>query len=54
MVVVAPVWPNLVAQPQIMGGRIVQVPLQRLKSIDQWQAVARQIRAMPRIDDRTR
>ena len=28
VVVVAPVWPNLVAQPQIMGGRIVQVPLQ--------------------------
>ena len=28
VVVVAPVWPNLVAQPQIMGGRMVQVPLQ--------------------------
>ena len=28
VVVVAPVWPNLVAQPQIMGGRTVQVPLQ--------------------------
>ena len=28
VVVVAPVWPNLVAQPQIMGGRVVQVPLQ--------------------------
>ncbi len=28
VVVVSPVWPNLVAQPQIMGGRIVQVPLQ--------------------------
>lgn len=28
---------------------IVQVPLQRLKSIDQWQAVAEQIRAMPEV-----
>ena len=28
---------------------IVQVPLQRLKSIDQWQAVAQQIRAMPEV-----
>ena len=28
---------------------IVQVPLQRLKSIDQWQAVAVQIRAMPEV-----
>lgn len=28
VVVVAPVWPNLVAQPQIMGARVVQVPLQ--------------------------
>ena len=28
VVVVSPVWPNLVAQPQIMGARIVQVPLQ--------------------------
>jgi lipoprotein-releasing system permease protein len=28
-------------------GAIVQPPLQRLKSIDQWQAVAAQIRAMP-------
>jgi lipoprotein-releasing system permease protein len=30
-----------------LPGAIVQAPLQRLKSIDQWQAVARQIRAMP-------
>jgi len=28
-------------------GAIVQPPLQRLKSIDQWQAVAEQVRAMP-------
>ena len=28
---------------------IVQVPLRRLKSIDQWQAVAQQIRAMPEV-----
>jgi lipoprotein-releasing system permease protein len=28
---------------------IVQAPLQRLKSIDQWQAVAEQIRAMPEV-----
>lgn len=30
-------------------GAIVQPPLQRLKSIDQWQAVAAQIRAMPEV-----
>ncbi|MBK7768399.1 MAG: ABC transporter permease [Sulfuritalea sp.] len=30
-------------------GAIVQPPLQRLKSIDQWQAVAEQIRAMPEV-----
>jgi lipoprotein-releasing system permease protein len=30
-----------------LEGAIVQPPLQRLKSIDQWQAVATQIRAMP-------
>ncbi len=30
-------------------GAIVQPPLQRLKSIDQWQAVATQIRAMPQV-----
>ena len=28
---------------------IVQAPLQRLKSIDQWQAIATQIRAMPQV-----
>jgi lipoprotein-releasing system permease protein len=30
-------------------GAIVQPPLQRLKSIDQWQAVAEQVRAMPEV-----
>jgi lipoprotein-releasing system permease protein len=30
-------------------GAIVQMPLQRLKSIDQWQAVATQIQAMPAV-----
>ena len=30
-------------------GAIIQPPLQRLKSIDQWQAVATQIRAMPEV-----
>ena len=30
-------------------GAIVQPPLQRLKSIDQWQAVAQQVRAMPEV-----
>lgn len=29
---------------------IVQAPLQRLKSIDQWQSVASQVRAMPDVD----
>jgi lipoprotein-releasing system permease protein len=32
-----------------LNGAIVQPPLQRLKSIDQWQSVARQIRAMPEV-----
>ena len=35
------------AAPREVEGAIVQPPLQRLKSIDQWQAVATQIRAMP-------
>ena len=35
------------AKPGEVEAAIVQVPLQRLKSIDQWQAVAQQIRAMP-------
>jgi lipoprotein-releasing system permease protein len=37
------------APPGEVEGAIVQVPLQRLKSIDQWQAVAGQIRAMPEV-----
>ena len=37
------------AKPGEVEAAIVQVPLQRLKSIDQWQAVARQIRAMPEV-----
>lgn len=32
-----------------LEGAIVQPPLQRLKSIDQWQAVADQIRSMPEV-----
>jgi lipoprotein-releasing system permease protein len=32
-----------------LEGAIVQAPLQRLKSIDQWQAVAAQIRRMPEV-----
>lgn len=35
------------ARPGAVEDAIVQAPLQRLKSIDQWQAVAAQIRAMP-------
>jgi lipoprotein-releasing system permease protein len=49
--------PKEVARPQrgaedngsLQHGAIVQPPLQRLKSIDQWQAVAAQIRAMPEV-----
>ena len=37
------------ARPGEVEAAIVQVPLQRLKSIDQWQAVAGQIRAMPEV-----
>ena len=37
------------APPGEVEAAIVQVPLQRLKSIDQWQAVAQQIRAMPQV-----
>lgn len=44
--------PKEIAQPQRIGadqinGAIIQPPLQRLKSIDQWQSVATQISAMP-------
>jgi lipoprotein-releasing system permease protein len=46
--------PKEVARPLRRGGEaiegaIVQPPLQRLKSIDQWQAVMAQIRAMPQV-----
>jgi lipoprotein-releasing system permease protein len=37
------------ASPGEVEAAIVQVPLQRLKSIDQWQAVAVQIRSMPEV-----
>ncbi|MEJ6004618.1 FtsX-like permease family protein [Paucibacter sp. AS339] len=35
------------ASPTEQPGAIIQAPQQRLKSIDQWQAVAAQVRAMP-------
>lgn len=35
------------AQPAVLEDATKQAPLQRLKSIDQWQAVAAEIRAMP-------
>jgi lipoprotein-releasing system permease protein len=38
---------GLEAQKDVVEGAIVQPPLQRLKSIDQWQAVSTQIVAMP-------
>jgi lipoprotein-releasing system permease protein len=37
--------------PEHAMGPIVQAPLQRLKSIDQWQAIAATIQAMPDVDD---
>jgi lipoprotein-releasing system permease protein len=33
-----------------VNGAIQQAPLQRLKSIDQWQSIAAQVRAMPGVD----
>ncbi|WP_233248898.1 FtsX-like permease family protein [Limnohabitans sp. JirII-29] len=38
------------ADPQTIEGSIVQSPLQRLKSIDQWQSVAAQIKALPEVN----
>ena len=35
--------------PGFFNAATVQVPLQRLKGIDQWQAIARQIRTMPEV-----
>lgn len=37
------------ARPGEIEGAIVQAPLQRIKSIDQWQMVASQIAAMPQV-----
>ena len=37
------------AGPGAVEGAIVQAPLQRLKSIDQWQAVVAEIRSMPEV-----
>ena len=39
-----------VTDPSVVEGSIVQPPLQRLKSIDQWQSVATQIRALPQVN----
>ncbi len=36
-------------RPQVAEGATVQPPLQRLRSIDQWQAIAAQIQAMPEV-----
>ena len=38
------------ADAQVVEGSIVQPPLQRLKSIDQWQSVTAQIRALPEVN----
>ncbi len=37
------------ADPLVVEGSIVQSPLQRLKSIDQWQSLAAQIRGLPEV-----
>jgi lipoprotein-releasing system permease protein len=47
--VTRPLRQGVYARPGEVEAAIVQVPLQRLKSIDQWQAVAQQIRAMPEV-----
>lgn len=39
--------PLRASEPGVVYGTTVQAPLQRLKSIDQWQAIADLIRAMP-------
>ena len=41
--------PQRLAEPGEIEGAIIQPPLQRLKGIDQWQAVASQIRSMPEV-----
>ena len=45
--VVRPLGPHPDAGPDAVEGAIVQAPLQRVRSIDQWQAVIEQIRALP-------
>ncbi len=40
---------NGAAPAAALSGAIVQPPLQRLKSIDQWQAVVEEVRAMPSV-----
>jgi len=47
--VARPLRQGAMAVPGELEGAIVQAPLQRLKSIDQWQAVAAQIEAMPQV-----
>lgn len=37
------------AEPGVAEGATVQPPLQRMKSIDQWQAIGEQIRALPEV-----
>jgi lipoprotein-releasing system permease protein len=44
---VRPLGPHLVDGADAVEGAIVQAPLQRVRSIDQWQAVVAQIRALP-------
>lgn len=45
--VTRPLRPVVISANAEVEGAIIQPPLQRIKSIDQWQAVATQIRAMP-------
>ena len=45
--VVRPLGPRPDAGPGTIEGAIVQAPLQRVRSIDQWQAVMAEIRALP-------
>jgi lipoprotein-releasing system permease protein len=47
--VARPLRQGAMAVPGELEGAIVQAPLQRLKSIDQWQSVAAQIEAMPQV-----
>ena len=44
-----PLGPPPGSRPGTVEGAIVQAPLQRLKSIDQWQAIVAQVRAMPEV-----